>query len=191
MKHLKKLIALAMVAATVLAVAVPAMAATEKYVSTTPDVNMRKTASTNGTIIIRVPNCGTVYTHNTIVVNGVSWDYVQFGNQNGYIQSQYLTTGASPLKRPTSSTQAFGLSTLQKNNNYNFYMIKNVQLCLYLAGFLSSTGIDGVFGNNTETAVKQYQASRNLGVDGKVGPATRAAFWLDYEYSLNTQGYMK
>lgn len=41
MKHLKKLLALALVAMTVLAVAVPAMAATDMYVNTTPNVNFR------------------------------------------------------------------------------------------------------------------------------------------------------
>ena len=34
-------------------------------------------------------------------------------------------------------------------------------------------GVDGDFGNKTEWCVKKYQFEHNLGVDGKVGPATR------------------
>lgn len=36
-------------------------------------------------------------------------------------------------------------------------------------------GIDGSFGSGCKTAVKNYQASRGLSVDGSVGPATRTS----------------
>ncbi|RAS77197.1 peptidoglycan-binding protein [Priestia endophytica] len=38
-----------------------------------------------------------------------------------------------------------------------------------------NTGIDGIFGPNTQSIVKQFQADHNLSSDGIVGPATWAA----------------
>ena len=60
------------------------------------------------------------------------------------------------------------------------------------AGYLSASGIDGKFGTATYNAVRQYQASRGLGVDGKVGPQTRTALWNEYGNSMLVHsGYMK
>ena len=52
--------------------------------------------------------------------------------------------------------------------------VVNLQKSLKKIGFDPSV-IDGIFGGNTEAAVKQFQASNGLLVDGKVGPNTKAA----------------
>ena len=49
----------------------------------------------------------------------------------------------------------------------------NLQKSLNKLGFPDN--IDGIFGAKTEGAVKQFQASKGLEVDGKVGPNTQAA----------------
>lgn len=38
--------------------------------------------------------------------------------------------------------------------------------------------LDGIYGPRTEAAVRRFQASRGIGVDGKVGPITRQAMGL-------------
>ena len=52
--------------------------------------------------------------------------------------------------------------------------VRQLQLDLRNAGF-DPIQIDGIFGPNTDAAVREFQASRGLDVDGIVGPLTRAA----------------
>ncbi|WP_428912042.1 L,D-transpeptidase family protein [Niallia sp. Krafla_26] len=52
--------------------------------------------------------------------------------------------------------------------------VKEIQQTLTSLGF-STKGIDGVFGSNTDQAVRQFQKSRGLVVDGIVGNATKNA----------------
>ncbi|WP_404332336.1 peptidoglycan-binding protein [Mesobacillus maritimus] len=52
--------------------------------------------------------------------------------------------------------------------------VKKLQQVLTNKGY-STKGIDGVFGSNTEAAVKKFQKSNKLKVDGVVGPATKKA----------------
>lgn len=55
-----------------------------------------------------------------------------------------------------------------------------------LAGLGIDPGpIDGIFGQQTENAVRAYQASRGLDVDGIVGPQTQAAIASDYQQATN------
>ncbi|MBI4490590.1 MAG: peptidoglycan-binding protein [Deltaproteobacteria bacterium] len=54
--------------------------------------------------------------------------------------------------------------------------IKEVQQALVNKGI--DVGVDGVFGPETDLAVKQFQRNRGLKQDGIVGPATRSALGL-------------
>jgi peptidoglycan hydrolase-like protein with peptidoglycan-binding domain len=55
----------------------------------------------------------------------------------------------------------------------NGHPIKTLQYLLQARGH--SVAVDGVFGPNTEAAVKAFQASHGLVADGVVGPITWAA----------------
>lgn len=59
--------------------------------------------------------------------------------------------------------------------------IKKLQQALVDLGFpLPKFGVDGIFGDETEAAVKDYQKARGLVQDGIVGPKTISAIDLDF-----------
>jgi mannosyl-glycoprotein endo-beta-N-acetylglucosaminidase len=57
--------------------------------------------------------------------------------------------------------------------------VKYLQAILNYYGY--SLAIDGIFGKKTEDAVKRFQKSRHLRVDGIVGPKTWTALLTDYD----------
>lgn len=57
--------------------------------------------------------------------------------------------------------------------------VKYLQAILNYYGY--SLAIDGIFGKKTEDAVKKFQKSRHLRVDGIVGPNTWNALLTDYD----------
>lgn len=83
------------------------------------------------------------------------------------------------------------LLTLQKGSSgtQTNVAVAKIQRALIDAGFpLPLFGPDGIYGSETETAVKQFQAAKNLSVpeqDGKVGPVTLGLF--DQHYAHTTK----
>ena len=66
--------------------------------------------------------------------------------------------------------------------------VKYMQECLITLEYnVGSSKADGIFGNNTETAVKKYQANHKdvygkaLSIDGKIGEKTWYAIERDYK----------
>jgi peptidoglycan hydrolase-like protein with peptidoglycan-binding domain len=66
--------------------------------------------------------------------------------------------------------------------------VKRVQRILVMIKLLDYTGIDGVYGTNTENAVKSFQQSNALTVDGVVGPLTWQAMPADPDTPELAQG---
>lgn len=54
------------------------------------------------------------------------------------------------------------------------YHVSKVQTMLKHQGFLHDS-VDGIYGHNTEQAVRKFQKSKGLAVDGRVGPTTMNA----------------
>lgn len=70
-------------------------------------------------------------------------------------------------------------SVLQKGSRGD--EVKELQQNLTTLGY-DTQGTDGIFGSNTETAVRQFQKAYNLTVDGKAGPATQSAIAKALDY---------
>lgn len=71
-----------------------------------------------------------------------------------------------------TSAEALQASTLR--NGSRGEGVRKLQEALIKLGFLTGKA-DGIFGNKTENALRKFQKSRKLSVDGLAGPKTQAA----------------
>ena len=71
---------------------------------------------------------------------------------------------------PLSSFAAYQASTLR--NGMSGDEVKTIQQALITLGYLRGTA-DGIFGNNTENAVRKFQKKNKLTADGLVGAKTK------------------
>jgi peptidoglycan hydrolase-like protein with peptidoglycan-binding domain len=75
-----------------------------------------------------------------------------------------------------TGTTPFGTRLLLYRKQFAYMRgedVRNVQRRLLHLGF-DPKGIDGVYGPQTEAAVRRFQASAGITMDGIVGPETRA-----------------
>lgn len=94
----------------------------------------------------------------------------------------YRADKQSSTVNPISYLNQFSSSdTLRENSSGN--EVQNLQRELIKLGFhLNRYGADGVFGKETEAAVKAFQRSEGIAADGIVGPVTRGR--LDQKTTL-------
>lgn len=106
----------------------------------------------------------------TVTAKHGTWYAVTAGGQRGYVSGAYLkvTESESGSSGGSSSSQ----TTLRKGSTGS--AVKSLQNNLILLGYLGS-GADGIFGSNTEAAVKKYQSRNGLTADGIAGKKTLAA----------------
>lgn len=208
MKSMKKLFALVLVIVSVLAIALPAMAVTTT--TTVGGVNVRRGPGTGyarvGDQIAIGSTCSPKFQVYGTTVNGSSshtWYYVEnincaCGNSScdapyaGYIHASCL--GPVTLiygNPPDSKFEAFGPSTLSIGSwGLEVY---NLQLVLWenecLGDMRDMSDCDGVFGNDTAEAVKEFQRKYNLDlVDGLVGNDTKTELWYRKGTTFNHYG---
>ena len=130
-------------------------------------------AWTNGVQITAVHNMGKKDGY-----NGRKW--VKHGKLPyvAYIASDPLPSKpGTPAPKPAPVPDLLpltGLPTLKKGSKGD--SVKAMQILLKGYGYdLGIYGIDSDFGNDTEKAVREFQAEKDLEVDGVVGPKTWAA----------------
>jgi uncharacterized protein YraI len=188
MKHTKKLIALALVVVSVLAVTIPAMAYTQTPVSGT-----RYITSSNGNPVNVRTGPGTGYSLAAVgtfsVGTQVSLQYqatgtdnqtwykvVNSSNHGGWVRGDFLTTNGSGSGTNTWLYR-YGEDVLGPSDSYNSY-VKTLQQDLMILGYsLPIYGDDGYFGDETTAAVVLFQQQHGLTADGYVGDQTKAELW--------------
>ncbi|MEU6353949.1 serine/threonine-protein kinase [Streptomyces sp. NPDC047072] len=85
-------------------------------------------------------------------------------------------TTAPPATPAWISGCTYYSGTAQTDYGDTGQRVVQVQCMLTKRGYsVGSSGVDGEFGRDTETAVKQFQTAKGLEVDGQVGPNTWAA----------------
>ncbi len=107
---------------------------------------------------------GQVPTNTPVIITSSGKSFDSIAALNGY-----KTTASSV----SPSVPAMNSGSILKKGSRG-PAVEELQRKLTSLGF-TTKGIDGAFGNNTDQAVRQFQKSRRLTVDGVVGPATRKA----------------
>lgn len=173
MKHMKKLLALALVAMTVLAVAVPAMAAySTMYVNVGvgQTVRLRSQPNSGDNVLINVPHGSAVEAER---YNG-TWHRVKYSGYTGYMMSSFLST-TNPADSGWISRYGAGV---MNSANGTSTQVRNLQNDLIGLGFsVGPTGADGYYGPNTTEGIREFQRAYGLRVDGAAGPETKAKLY--------------
>ncbi len=175
-----RIIAIALVAMSLVAVAIPAFADHPYYyVKVTPGttLNVRNGVGTDYKVIKKLKYGTFVKSlHHYQPANDYAWDEIvtQDGSSiQGYVQSRFLS-----LTKPDDEwiVRYGGPSLKYAPSDYNTYVV-NLQRDLYDAGYTSVGNADGKFGDKTRTAVKNFQRNNSLTADGIVGDKTKKALW--------------
>lgn len=157
------------------------------YVTCTPGqtVRLREEPNTSADVLTNIPNGTEV----EAASYNSDWYMVQYNGYTGYMMSDFLTY-TEYTERPENATQAFGTGVIERGDTGN--AVRNVQWCLVDDGWLSEEDVDGVFGSDTQAAVKSFQREHkteyNLAIDGVVGPATMNALWQECSSILAEHG---
>ncbi len=106
----------------------------------------------------------TVPVNTPVIITTSAKGFNSIASANGY-----KVSGSAEVSTPA-------VSTILKKGSKGI-AVKHLQSKLHSLGF-NPKGIDGIFGSGTARAVKQYQTSKGLKVDGIVGPATLKSLGL-------------
>ena len=175
MKIFKRILAVALIVISVMAIALPAMAAYSTMYVNCPlgqTVRLRKTPSDSGVILANIPRGTAVQAE----YYNSTWHKVQYNGTSGYMMSSYLSSSY-----PTSNTpwlDRYGVPTLSSGSGATKY-VKVLQRDLMSLGYnLTPYYDDGYYGATTEGAVFSFQlAHPPLVADGICGNATKEALY--------------
>lgn len=95
-----------------------------------------------------------------------------------HFTGEILTEGSDGGSDDTSSWEArYGTALLKKSNTYSSY-VENLQTDLISLNYnVGPDGADGYYGDNTVSAVTQFQRDNDLQADGLAGDLTKAKLY--------------
>lgn len=122
------------------------------------------------------------------VQNMIGWQYTSVGSVKGISGNVDMNVWYKELSAVQGTTESYSNPYTEPTRLLYYKLVgmlkgndvKWVQYALVKKGFLAEnnakgkTNIDGAFGSATATAVKAFQKSVGITVDGKVGAVTRA-----------------
>ena len=152
---------------------IPLLAAlAETGTVTAGSLNMRKTASSDSSVV-KVLKQGTKV---TIKGTSGSWYKVSAGGKTGYVSKKYISvskSSSSSSKNTSSSSSKNSSSSSDGTCKYgdSGSAVKKVQKRLKALGYYSGS-VDGDYGAGTRTAVKSFQKANGLTANGNVNAAT-------------------
>lgn len=143
------------------------------YVYCSPDSYVNVRDGCGGNVIAHAYRSEEV---DTFSPGDMDWWGVSFPNDSNNARDGYISRAYVKNWKPMVARDMFGDSTLMANSTGVY--VENLQRCLIHLKHLGGT-IDGVFGTNTENAVRKYQGAKGLKKDGRVGAATKDALYRD------------
>lgn len=180
----RKGLSLLLICATLLSLAGAALAAEEKvgYVTST-GLYIRRSADVNAEAL----RCAEYGDKLVILREEGDWYYVKFNDVvSGYASKKYISSkqpgsssGSSSSGGSASSSSEdlpsrvsdLGKAPASSKLGDRGNDVKKLQQALKILGYFSGS-CDGIFGEQTETAVKKFQKSRSLSADGIAGKVT-------------------
>ena len=151
---------------------IPLLAAlAETGTVTAGSLNMRKTASSDSSVV-KVLKQGTKV---TIKGTSGSWYKVSAGGKTGYVSKKYISVSKSSSFSKNTSSSSSKNSSSSSDGTCKYgdsgSAVKKVQKRLKALGYYSGS-VDGDYGAGTRTAVKSFQKANGLTANGNVNAAT-------------------
>ncbi len=155
-------------------------------------LNMRSGASSGSSVLTVIPSGAFV----TVTSYGSLWSGVSYGGYNGYVMTQYLKlyssgqpSSAAPTAAPNGTASAGYDTTVFTRTlraGYTGTDVTLLQRRLAELGYLSSSGLNGVYDDQTMTAVKLFQKMHGLSQDGLAGTRTFAMLFASTAVAYNS-----
>jgi len=181
----KKITSICLAAAIlVMALAQTAFAANAQGSITATNVNVRSQPSVLSSKVMMLDKGDKV----TVLGSRGEWYNISFEGKEGWVKDDFMIKLATTSSDEPAQTTVKNSSTLRKGDRGD--NVKKLQKALIYLGYLNDSA-DGVFGANTDAAVRKYQKQNGLAVDGLAGRKTQSAVFAEKEQLESLVAYAK